>query len=373
MACEITNPLIIKLQEAIPNQGVATEAYLWATNKNNGTNESNVNKAISQINEWVKRPINSKSDANKLLSELKKAGLLKSNSLLDSKLISNYGMVAEFILKDKSPFIQVLDARVSDRTATPRFSVRINSEYKTPAVNEALSAEVQKDINLIGTEMLGVTLMSMNNIVKLEQQNETVDTIAEKIAREVIENGSITQEKIQSIFNGYYNAFLKTAKGFKGNGVEAGFNHVNEYLKNWTNLESLVINKLKSRSGLNIKGGITNTELQSVNGNAENNFNNNAELDGDEGGRERTNFSDDFSVTLDSKDTISTRLKLFLASIKSGQKHYLTKEDLHVAFDEAYNTLSAILSDTEPIWDGDQFGQKFGMKQKLLEYSVIHP
>ena len=373
MACEITNPLIMKLQEAIPNQGVATEAYLWATNKNNGTNESKVNKAISQINEWVKRPINLKSDANKLLSELKKAGLLKSNSLLDSKLISNYGMVAEFILRDKSPFIQVLDTRVSDRTATPKFSVRINSEYKTPIVNEALSAEVQKDISLIGTEMLGVTLMSMNNIVKLEQQNETVDTIAEKIAREVIENGSITQDKIQSIFNGYYNAFIKTAKGFKDNGVEAGFNHVNEYLQNWSNLESLVINKLKSRSGLNIKGGITKTELQESTENAENNFNANAELDGDEGGRERTNFSDDFSVTLDSKDTISTRLKLFLASIKSGQKHYLTKEDLHVAFDEAYNTLSATLSDTEPIWDGDQFGQKFGMKQKLLEYSVIHP
>lgn len=51
MACEITNPLIMKLQEAIPNQGVATEAYLWATNKKSGTKESSVDKAVSQVKE----------------------------------------------------------------------------------------------------------------------------------------------------------------------------------------------------------------------------------------------------------------------------------------------------------------------------------
>lgn len=163
---------------------------------------------------------------------MKKAGLLRKANLLSNNFASDYGMVAEFILKDKSPFLSISKDRISDRTASPRFSVKVNTEYKAPVENLAFSAIVEKDISSVGKEMLGVTLLSMNNIVKLEQQNETVDAISEKIAREVIQEGSIAREDVERIFNEYRNLFKLAYKKFTENGVEAGANHVREYLVN---------------------------------------------------------------------------------------------------------------------------------------------
>jgi hypothetical protein len=76
----------------------------------------------------------------------------------------------------------------------------------------------------------------------------------------------------------------------------------------------------------------------------------------------RNDFSDDFSLTLDSKKTVSAQLKRALAFLEdkmtvrnpqTGEYSYATKEGMlgttkYVPFDVAYNTLHMLLAETQP-------------------------
>jgi hypothetical protein len=144
---------------------------------------------------------------------------------------------------------------------------------------------------------------------------QTIETIAEKIAREVIKNRAISQDKIQSIFNGYHNAFLKTHNGFKKNGVENGIAHTKEYLSNWKAIEKLVLKKYILSFGVDIQNGI--------------------ELENNQISSTFTEFR------------ITTSIHLFLSFITSGKKHYLTKESLFESFTNVFEGSKNILSESD--------------------------
>jgi hypothetical protein len=165
---------------------------------------------------------------------------------------------------------------------------------------------------------------------------QTIETIAEKIAREVIKNRAISQDKIQSIFNGYHNAFLKTHNGFKKNGVENGITHTKEYLSNWNAIEKLVLKKYILSYGVDIKNGI--------------------EIEYNQISSTFTGFR------------ITTSIHLFLSFITSGKKHYLTKEPLFESFTNVFEGSKNILSECDKTIESVLFKLNEYNKEKNLPW-----
>ena len=286
--------------------------------------------------------------------------LIKSNKLSDLYVTKDNDELVYELLKNKRFNLDVRRDVVNSETeiySAPYLMVRAVSQnfpgaiaHVDPLDIKYRSGDTNLDIPIeeVGKLQLGVSLMSLNGIVSADKQNQTIDVIAERIAREIIEKNTISAPIFRAIMDSYHNKFVNAYLQAQTKGKEKNMAHVKDYLNNWSNVEKMVINKLKSRSGLILSGGIISSQIASNSENAENNLEeaNNIELD--DSGRVRNNFSEDFAITLDSKDTLSTRLKLFFSSIPNGKTHYITGEQLFEKFDVVYNTLSAMLSGNEP-------------------------
>lgn len=110
---------------------------------------------------------------------------------------------------------------------------------KNPLVTNATYAASfdefnKKDINKIGEGMLGTSLMSLDGIVKIDKQNETVNVISEKIAREVLAGNDMSKQDVDAIINDYYNEFSEWSKE-----LEDGSNDkLKEHLDSYTNIKN---------------------------------------------------------------------------------------------------------------------------------------
>lgn len=199
-----------------------------------------------------------------------------------------------------------------------------------------LDEEAYKDF---GTTQEGITLITSNvKIIKVPMQRQVINMISEKIARALIgsEEATLSSEKIKSILSENKNWFERQLQLAKQANKTKVVEHLQEYLDNWSNLERLVKNTLAKRSGFKVSE-VQNSEIDSL-----------AEFGEDNSEHERNYFSDTYSLELDSKDTVSAKMKLFLSFIPNGKTNYLTQESQFEPFDIVYNSLSAMLAGTKP-------------------------
>lgn len=199
-----------------------------------------------------------------------------------------------------------------------------------------LDEEAYKDF---GTTQEGITLITSNvKIIKVPMQRQVINMISEKIARALIgsEEATLSSEKIKSILSANKNWFERQLQLAKQANKTKVVEHLQEYLDHWSNLERLVKNTLAKRSGFKVSE-VQNSEIDSL-----------AEFGEDNSEHERNYFSDTYSLELDSKDTVSAKMKLFLSFIPNGKTNYLTQESQFEPFDIVYNSLSAMLAGTKP-------------------------
>ena len=361
MSCRIEGKYFDEINAAVPNHRAAVKAYIWATSLKGKDLGAKIKNAIKEINELKESQPQSKSEADKMIAKMVKLGLLvKSNKLKGLYVTNNDDEFVYEVLKNKkfnldvrrdivnsdieiysSPYLMVRS--ISDKIPGAKAYIDVlDSKYK--------SGESSFDIPIeeVGKMQLGISLMSLSGIVSADKQNQTIEVIAERVARQIINESTIDAPTFRAIVDSYYNAFVQAYKQAESKGREKNMAHIKDYLNNWSNIEQMVVNKLKSRSGLILSGGITSKSTMDASRIGEENLEeaNNIELD--DSGKIRNNFSEDFAITLDSKDTLSTRLKLFFSSIPNGKTHYITGEQLFEKFDTVYNTLSAMLSGNEP-------------------------
>lgn len=199
-----------------------------------------------------------------------------------------------------------------------------------------LDEEAYKDF---GTTQEGITLITSNvKIIKVPMQRQVINMISEKIARALIgsDEATLSPEKIKSILSANKNWFERQLQLAKQANKTKVVEHLQEYLDHWSNLERLVKNTLAKRSGFKVSE-VQNSEIDSL-----------AEFGEDNSEHERNYFSDTYSLELDSKDTVSAKMKLFLSFIPNGKTNYLTQESQFEPFDIVYNSLSAMLAGTKP-------------------------
>lgn len=199
-----------------------------------------------------------------------------------------------------------------------------------------LDEEAYKDF---GTTQEGITLITSNvKIIKVPMQRQVINMISEKIARALIgsEEATLSSEKIKSILSENKNWFERQLQLAKQANKTKVVEHLQEYLDHWSNLERLVKNTLAKRSGVKVSE-VQNSEIDSL-----------AEFGEDNSEHERNYFSDTYSLELDSKDTVSAKMKLFFSFIPNGKTNYLTQESQFEPFDIVYNSLSAMLAGTKP-------------------------
>lgn len=199
-----------------------------------------------------------------------------------------------------------------------------------------LDEEAYKDF---GTTQEGITLITSNvKIIKVPMQRQVINMISEKIARALIgsDEATLSSEKIKSILSENKNWFERQLHLAQQANKAKVVEHLQEYLDHWSNLERLVKNTLAKRSGFKVSE-VQNSEIDSL-----------AEFGEDNSEHERNYFSDTYSLELDSKDTVSAKMKLFLSFIPNGKTNYLTQESQFEPFDIVYNSLSAMLAGTKP-------------------------
>lgn len=193
-----------------------------------------------------------------------------------------------------------------------------------------------------GKTQEGITLITSNTkLVKVPLQRQVIDMYAEKIARTLInsEASTLSAATIKNILaegKAWFERQVALAKQRPGEKGEQLYLHLKEYVDNWSNLEKLVKITLASRSGFKVSD-IQNEAINEL-----------AEYGEDNSNHERNNFTDTYSLELDSKDTVSAKMKLFLSFIPNGKVNYLTRESQFEPFDTVYNSLSAMLAGSKP-------------------------
>lgn len=364
MICEAIN--IDAMEKVIPNHGIALLAADWALDNLEGDAEYRIKWGARKIEKWINTIPRKESAVKSLLSDLEANKLIyKSKYGNQYWYKTNHDAIVSSILYNKTRFLDAgrgnldLDSEFGEK---PYLYFKAKNRFNR--LSELNFQENPLELDKVGDLQLGITLLSKKGIVRPLQYNQTVDTISEKIASKVIQDGEISKTDVYDILNGYKNAFIDKYEEFKSKNSQKGIDHMEDYLDNWENIESMVLGKLKSRGGITFKDGVKSRDLTSDNQNNEDNFRDNNKISADNGERVMSSYGDDFSITLDSKDTLSLRLKLFLSSVESGDKHYLTKENLHESFDTVYNTLSAMLEGEQPSFEN--------MILKLQDYSNSH-
>ena len=351
--CTVLDNNTQKFQDILQDNAAASRAVAWSGNNFDGNNvDTKVNKALSFIDKLAKSTPQTKAQADKIIKELHDKHLVyqvKTNAGIHYG--TKFPEIVGLILENKKNVIFSAYGNISD---TP-YDGKYNYLYsKKPARrNESFMADfdnsTKKSLNSVGEGMLGFALMSTDGIVSSEKVNQTVDTIAEKIARRVINGEIMSKQDIQDELDIYYNTFLDIKDEYQEAGSQKGIAHVDSYLNNWDNLEQMVFNALKRRSGLSFKNGIDSKKLDDATISDEEAIKeNNEDIDLDGGDKSQGNYGDNYSLTMDSKAGLSGKLKLFLSTLENGNSHYLTGESLFENFDTVYNSLNAFLAASEP-------------------------
>ena len=351
--CTVLDANTQKFQDILGDNAAASNAVAWSNlNFDGGNIDTKVNKALSFIDRFKNFAPTNKTQANGVVKSLLEKHLIypiKTNA--GTHYGVNHPEIVELILKNKGNVIFSAYGNISDDT----YGKKYNYLYVKEPVkrDESFMADfdesTKKQLNSVGSGMLGFALMATDGIVSSEKVNQTVDTIVEKIARRVINGENLNKQDIQDELDTYYNTFLDIKDEYTESGSQKGIDHVGSYLNNWDNLEQMVFNALKRRSGLSFKNGIESKKLDdTVISDEESIKENNEDIDLDGGDKSQGNYSDNYSLTLDSKAGLSGKLKLFLSTLENGESHYLTGESLFEKFDTVYNSLNAFLAGTEP-------------------------
>lgn len=344
----------------------AAFSYKYASG---GSIDSKINNGVKLINKWNNYNVTNQREAKTLLKDMLRNKLIYQigNDSKNAKYGTNYPDLITEILSKKSSNLTLIFGNPNPDIIDKSILYFFDSNASKVQVHKDYSFDFNEThVSELGKSSLGYTLMDLSNTVDINSTNQTVEMISEKIAREVILNGKISGEQVRHIFNDYKSLFENLLEKTKQSGSDSKTKHIQAYIDNWTHLESMVLNSLKARVGLSVKEGATKQQVNDTSKSSEENFNQNNDMDADGEGRYRTNYLDNFSITLNHKDTLSTRLKLFLSLIPSPSKvHYITKSQLYEKFDTMYETLSSILSDIEPSYKS--------MMDRLNEYKPIYP
>lgn len=367
--CAVLDSNTQKFQDMLGNNAAAVNAVAWADLNFDGKSvDVKVNKAISFINKLKDSTAIGKPQANSVIkSLLNKKLIYKITTRAGVHYGTNFPEIVGMVINNKSNTIYSAYGNISDDAYGKKYNyLYVKEKPKASRSSESFMADfdasTKKQLSDVGSGMLGFALMSTDGVVSTFKVNQTVDTIVEKIARRVIAGENLTKDDIQDEIDGYYDKFLEYAKQFQEAGKDAWVEHLTSYLKNWDNLEQMVFNALKRRSGLSFKNGVESKKLDDVIIQDEESIKeNNEDINLDGGDKSQGNYSDNYSLTLDSKAGLSGKLKLFLSTLENKDTHYLTGEPLFEKFDTVYNSLNAFLAGTEP--------DIYSMIERLKEFS----
>ena len=353
--CAVVDNNTKKFQDILGDNAAAVNAVAWANKNFDGaTVDARVNNALKFISKMKNAYPKGERSADNYIKELHSKKLVEKITTIGGGAhykVSDHTRLVWYLVSDKSSSIFAGYNNISDNSEAPKYNyIHAKKKYKINA-NHAVNFDegFKESVKSVGEGMLGYALMSIDGIVSNERVNQSVSVIAERVAREVISGKDMSKADVDNIINSMYVHFKKIRAAYEAKGSAGGVAHMDSYLNNWGNFKSMVYNYLQKRSGLSFKEGVANTKAKESAIIDENEIvENNPDIDLDGGDKSQGNFSDNFSITLDSKVGLSGKLKLFLSTIKDGNKHYLTGEQLFKNFDEAYNTLSSMLANTEP-------------------------
>ena len=195
---------------------------------------------------------------------------------------------------------------------------------------------------LVGTSIItpNVTLISVN------QQLEFVEYLTNKIASALIaklqDNSKLqfSSDYIKEQLNAYKEIFNQAASLIKTTTLKK--QHIQEYLNNWNNVETTVLEQLKLISGLKIKQNKSLLE-EDLEDDSE-------ELSTEESLVIKSNYDDGFFLTLDYNNIASTEMRLALYGLTNKNKNfYLTPNDpasaLPIGIETVLNTVHSITAD----------------------------
>lgn len=210
-------------------------------------------------------------------------------------------------------------------------------------------AEAYKYLNLdledtsFNKDQEGLSLITANTKkASVNQQQQLVESISQTIASQLLksETGALSLAEINSILAQYKQQLINLQQRAVQVGKTKLIEHLQEYLDNWQNVHSLVKQSLSNKAGIKLVD-LQNEEVD-----------NTAEFGNENGDFERNNYSETYSLEVDPRDSLSTRLKLFFSFVpKTSSKNYLTGEPRYETFDIIYNNLTSLLAGTYPTFD----------------------
>ena len=234
--CTVLDNNTQKFQDILQDNAAASRAVAWSGNNFDGNNvDTKVNKALSFIDKLAKSTPQTKAQADKIIKELHDKHLVyqvKTNAGIHYG--TKFPEIVGFILENKKNVIFSAYGNISD---TP-YDGKYNYLYSKKPIkrNESFMADfdnsTKKSLNSVGEGMLGFALMSTDGIVSSEKVNQTVNTIAEKIARKVIDGENLSEKDIKLEINKYFDKFLAYAKAYKDAGRTDWVEHLTSYLSN---------------------------------------------------------------------------------------------------------------------------------------------
>jgi hypothetical protein len=167
--------------------------------------------------------------------------------------------------------------------------------------------------------------------ISFRKQYEVIKSISNDLFKKLVEDGKLSVESKNVIFDRLKKEFELYEVHSRVNGRIKKADHIKLYLDNWAKVRELSENRLKKFNGIKNKA----KEMTE-------------DLDDNQGALEKKNFEEGSTTfMLDGKDTVSAKLKMFLAGISTGKKNYLGMET-YEDFDIVYENLSALLANKAP-------------------------
>lgn len=202
----------------------------------------------------------------------------------------------------------------------------------------SLSAE---DFSVFNKSQEGIGLISSNiKALKLTHQRQLVDIVSKDLMVKTMDTqGKMSGEQVATSFDTWKEEFTAIRDAaLKVNNTKV-VDNLNELLNNWSNFTKIVKDKISAVGGFKIRVNENSDEI--------------SDIEGEEASFERTRFSDSFTLEVDSKDTVSFRVKQFLAGIENPNKRFYLNRNITMteSFDTVYNTVQAILASTKPSFE----------------------
>lgn len=187
-------------------------------------------------------------------------------------------------------------------------------------------AQAQEGVNLITADV---------QKVPIGQQHQLIDFIAKDLTNQAITSEILSSKQISSTLDDFKSNIEQLRDIYSEKGNTKVREHFDEILNKWNNVKQLVFNKLSATSGLTAR---LNEESDNI-----------VDFVGEESSYERTRFSDSYTLEVDSKHTVSSKMKQFFASIDNPLRtFYINGQPITESFDTVYNTVQAILANTKP-------------------------